>query len=98
MLWTGVGELAVVAVVMLGLLPVRRSCQIITLLGSGFLAYRLYADPGSRCPCLGAAPSLVPWLKVNEQIILVTVPFFLVLIGIWGWVRANSVRRSLSEP
>src|SRR5687768_8121120 len=46
MLWTGLGELAVVAAVMLGLLSVKRSCQIITLLGSGFLAYRLYAEPG----------------------------------------------------
>jgi hypothetical protein len=71
---------------MLFVLPVKRSYQLISVLGISFLIYRLVINP-TQCPCMGAAPNLLPWLKVNAQFILMTIPFWWLCLGLWGWAR-----------
>lgn len=85
MLLAGVFELAAV-ILIVGFLSIRRSCQLIFLIGTAFLIYRSTLN-STRCPCMGAAPALIPWLEVNSEIILLTIPLILVLIGLWGWAR-----------
>jgi hypothetical protein len=86
MFYAGIGELAAVFLI-LYVLNVKSSCQLIALIGASFLIYR-YVMFDMPCPCMGAAPALVPWLKINERIILLTVPIIWLLTGLWGWARA----------
>jgi len=83
MLVAGMAELASVFLLAFYLSP-KSSCQLIASIGATFLVYRFILNP-THCPCMGAAPMLLPWLKVNEQIILLTVPAGLLLLGLWGW-------------
>jgi|DewCreStandDraft_4_1066084.scaffolds.fasta_scaffold76169_2 hypothetical protein len=85
MLAAGLVELAAVFAIV-WCLSTRRACQLVALLGGSFLIYRYAANP-IQCPCMGAAPSLWPWLHANEQFILLPVAYGLVLLGLWGWAR-----------
>lgn len=81
----GIAELAAVSI-MVFVLSIKQSCELIALIGATFLVYRFVINP-TTCPCMGAAPDLLPWLKVNAQVVLVTIPCWWLWLGLWGWAR-----------
>lgn len=97
LLGLGLTEFAAVLLIMFVLTPVR-SCQLTSTMGAIFLIYR-YFNAGMPCPCLGAMPSLLPWLLDNEQKVLLTVSIWLSLMGLWGWTyeAMRSKDRTVSQ-
>lgn len=97
LLGLGLTEFVAVLLIMFVLTPLR-SCQLISTLGAFFLLYR-YFNAGAPCPCMGALPSLIPWLLNNEQKVLLTVSMWLFLMGMWGWAFAavRSPNRVVSQ-
>ena len=85
LVYAGAAEF-IIGILIIWFLSVKRASQLIALIGCSFLAYR-YFTFHVTCPCMGAAPALMPWLKVNERIILLVIPFIWLLTGLWGWAR-----------
>jgi len=88
MLYAGIGELIGVVLIVF-FLNVKQSCQLFAVIGIAFLIYRYFLFQ-LACPCMGAAPELIPWLKINQQTVLMTIPIFWLLLGLWGWARESS--------
>jgi|GEM_PF-7037839 len=63
---------------------VKRASQFIVLIGSAFLIYRFVINP-RYCPCMGALPEYIPWLKLKAELVLITIPCWWVCLGLWGW-------------
>jgi len=64
-----------------------RAAQMLTVIGSSFIAYRcLHAlSTGPVCPCLAGATSLLPILRTQEDKILLAFSIWFFLIGLWSW-------------
>lgn len=64
-----------------------RAAQLLTTVGSSFMAYRgLHAlSAGPTCPCLAGATSLLPILRTHEDKILLAFSIWFFLVGLWCW-------------
>jgi hypothetical protein len=89
-LWMGLIEVQMGILILFFLRPLH-AAQCLTLIGTGFIAYRwLHAlSAGPACPCLAGATSLLPILRTQEDKILLSFSIWFFLIGAWSWVREN---------
>ncbi len=84
----GIGEL-VIAILILRYLNARAGCLLIAVVGTLFLAYRLF-NAETACPCTGGLMSFSAWLQAQEGKFLLSTAILLLLLGAYGGMLAAS--------